>query len=152
MSNQIEIYFNGKHYIDRQSHLTVFGFIRNSQTLHSSEMIIPQSIYILCLMFYHEAKLWDHDKHSSCIKISGDQAQTITVDCWGELYQYEYCSYGYHWINSMSNKLIRYKLQVNTHSECRIGISSKDTFFESTFCTETIFFMPWMKMGIKYQM
>ena len=71
----VQIYFNGNQTVSTRAHCLVFGVIRSHQQKLS--MIIPSPIYFLCLMFYYVQKLFG--KHSTNIKVSGDQDETILL-------------------------------------------------------------------------
>ena len=134
MSQQtVEINFNGTKYVSKDSHFLVFGFIREHQLL-VSDLIIPSPIYLLCLMYYYLQNYFGI--HSSRIQVTGDQNETITSK-----ESKDSCAYGYHWIHSMSNKLITYKIKINhgfnAYQDSDIGISASDTFIDEDFASST---------------
>ena len=49
----ISFNFDGTQQVDIKSHLTVFGFLRQSQTELSKYIIMPTSMWIISLMYYY---------------------------------------------------------------------------------------------------
>ena len=135
----IPISFDGIKYVTNKSHLIVFGYIHEHQQ-KTMDIVIPSPIYFLCLMYYYIHDSFDPDKHSSHITITGDHNETIISEPSAPSYAI-CCAYGNHWMESMSNKLIKYKIKINAieHWMDReslyslIGISSIDTCLDEAF-------------------
>eukprot|EP01084_Bolivina_argentea_P008730 16335_1 len=123
---------NGKCYVDGKSHLIVFGFIRQFEHL-----LIPPAIFNMCLKYYYYGLYFD--KCSKHIKISGECNETVTVNKGKSNINCKYLGasvYGQIWFDSMCEKIIICKFQVNQSvEECDmvIGITSSIATFGDYF-------------------
>ena len=128
--------------------LLVFGFIRNCQSLLPN-LIIPSPLYLIFFDYYYISDLFG--KHSPCIEVSGDGNDTIKANTSDRC-----CAYGYQWIDSISNKLIKYEVRINRcdpfDSATMIGITTDDSNINCAFrqTTEKQIFYAFDNDGDKY--
>lgn len=136
----IEINFHGPRVVKKDDHSRVSIFITYWKRKLKINTIFPSVIYSLCLMFTYYPMYKYIGKHSKWIKEVADN-HIICMKEGG------FCAYGNHWIDSMSNKLIRYKIEICESIALRrfrdeedddttsiIGISSSDAYLAKTFC------------------
>ena len=151
----VQINFDGIKYVTHESHSIVFGYIHQHQK-KMMEVVIPSPIYFLCLMYYYIHNLFDPVKHSSHVTITGDYNETITREDSGPAWAVR-CAYGNHWMESISNKLIKYKIKINEivtdryqDQDSLIGISSNDTYLDKPFAVVDNIFYAFDHDGYKW--
>ena len=100
--------------INNKHQFLVFGFIRNQQN-NLSLSIIPPIISYLCLGFYYHGNYFSKYPTEN-IKASDDG---MTITCYNESYDQGIDKYYYNmaytkiWIESMSDKIAKWKIRIN---------------------------------------